>query len=115
MIHVIATIEVHAGRREDLLAEFRSIVPQVLAEDGCLEYGPAVDAPTDIAAQLPVREHAVTVVEKWASLEHLKHHLTAPHMQEFREKVREIVARTTLVILRPAGAGIDPGSPPGRG
>jgi quinol monooxygenase YgiN len=102
MIHVIATIELHAGRRADLLAEFRTIVPRVLAEDGCLEYGPAIDAPTDIAAQHPVREHAVTVVEKWASLEHLKRHLAAPHMQEYRARVHDLVARTTLVILTPA-------------
>ena len=41
MIHVIATIEVTAGRRNDLLAECRKIVPLVRQEAGCLEYGPA--------------------------------------------------------------------------
>jgi quinol monooxygenase YgiN len=102
MIHVIATIELHPGRREDFLGEFRKIVPQVLAEDGCLEYGPAIDVPTDIAAQHPVREDVVTVVEKWAGLEHLQRHLAAPHMQEYRTRVGAMVARTTLVILSPA-------------
>jgi quinol monooxygenase YgiN len=102
MIHVIATIELHAGRRDDFLAEFRKVVPLVLAEEGCLEYVPAVDIATDIPAQHPARPDVVTVVEKWASLVHLKRHLTAPHMQEYRPKVKELIARSTLVILTPA-------------
>ena len=53
MIHVIATIELSPGRREDFLAEFRRVVPHVRAEDGCIEYGPAVDAQSGIAARLP--------------------------------------------------------------
>jgi quinol monooxygenase YgiN len=38
MIYVIATIEVAAGRRADFLAILRANVPNVLAEDGCIEY-----------------------------------------------------------------------------
>ena len=102
MIHVIATIELHEGRRDDFLAEFRKIVPDVLAEPGCIEYGPAIDAPTDIAAQLPPRGDVATIVEKWESLDHLKAHLSAPHMQAYRPKVKEMIARTSLVILSPA-------------
>jgi len=84
MIHVIATIELHQGRREAFLDEFHKIVPPVLAEPGCIEYGPTVDVPTDLTAQLPAREDVVTIVEKWESLEHLKQHLMAPHMLEYR-------------------------------
>lgn len=102
MIHVIATIELHDGQRDALLAEFHTIVPQVLAEPGCIEYGPTIDLATDIAAQHPVRENVVTVVEKWASVEDLKRHLVAPHMQEYRLRVKDLVARFTLVILTPA-------------
>lgn len=102
MIHVIATIELHAGRREDFLAEFHKIVPQVRAEDGCLEYGPAVDAVTNIPAQAPARPDVVTVVEQWTSIEHLERHLNARHMQDYRPKVKDMVVKTTLVILDPA-------------
>ena len=49
MIHVIATIEVREGRRDEFLKEFHRIVPLVRQEQGCLEYGPAVDVPTGIA------------------------------------------------------------------
>ena len=101
MIHVIATIALQPGRRDDFLAEFRRIVPEVLAEAGCLDYGPAIDARTDIVAQAAPRDDVVTVVERWEGLDHLKAHLTAPHMQAYRARVKEMVAGTTLVILDP--------------
>jgi quinol monooxygenase YgiN len=102
MIHVIATIELHPGRREAFLAEFRTLVPLVRAEDGCLAYGPTIDVATDISAQVPPREDVVTVVEAWESVAHLKQHLAAPHMQDYRPRVKEMVAKTMLVILEPA-------------
>ena len=102
MIHVIATIELHKGKREAFLAEFRKIVPDVLAEDGCLKYGPAVDVATDIATQHVPRPDVVTIIEKWASVEQLKQHLDAPHMHAYRPRVKELVVRTTLYVLEPA-------------
>ena len=102
MIHVIATIELSPGRGEDFLAEFRRLVPQVLAEDGCIEYGPAVDAATGIVAQAPARPDVVTVNEKWASVDHLKRQLDVPHMRGYRERVVDLVTGVTLAILEPA-------------
>ena len=67
MIHVIATIECAEGRRDDYLAEFRNVAPKVRAEEGCIEYGPAVDAETNISAQMPMRPNVVTAIEKWES------------------------------------------------
>ena len=51
MIHVLATIELASGRRAEFLKEFHAIMPSVKAETGCMEYGPAVDTPTQIPAQ----------------------------------------------------------------
>lgn len=102
MICVIATIEVAEGRRGELLAEFRKIVPKVLEEAGCLEYGPMVDVPTSIAAQPPARDNVVTVVEKWERIEALESHLIAPHMLEYRKAVKEMVAGSRLLVLEPA-------------
>lgn len=102
-IHVIATIELIAGKREQFLAEFRKIMPQVRAEDGCLEYGPTIDLPTGIGAQIPLRDNVVTIVEKWASLAALEAHLTAPHMQAYRPRVKDLVVSSKLQILQPAG------------
>ncbi len=102
MLHVIATIEVAEGKRAAFLAEFRQVVPLVRAEDGCLEYGAAIDVPTAIAAQAPVREDAVVVVEKWATLDALRAHLAAPHMAEYRQRVAGLVRAVSLQILQPA-------------
>jgi len=101
MIHVIATVEVADGKREAFLAEFRKLMPLVRAEAGCLEYGPAVDLPTPIAAQVPLRENVATIVEKWSDLPALQAHLAAPHMAEYRLRVKEFVKSTKLQVLQP--------------
>jgi len=102
MIHVIATIEIADGRRDDFLSEFHRIVPLVLKEEGCLDYGPTVDVSTSLDAPPAVRHIVVTVVERWESLEHLEAHLVAPHMLEYRGRVKELVNKATLQILEPA-------------
>lgn len=101
MIHVIATIDLNPGTREAFLAEFHKIVTPVRAEAGCLDYGPTVDADSGIDAQRGVRADVVTVVERWESLEHLQAHLVAPHMIEYRPKVKDFVKSVTLQILKP--------------
>ncbi len=102
MICVIATIELAPGRRGEFLAEFAKVVPKVLAETGCLEYGPMVDLSTNIEAQPPARDDVVTVVEKWESLDALEAHLIAPHMLEYRKAVKQLVVRASLQVLEPA-------------
>jgi quinol monooxygenase YgiN len=77
------------------------VVPLVRGEAGCLEYGPAVDVPTGIAAQQPLRENVVTVVEKWDNLEALLAHLQAPHMQAYRARVKELVVGSKSHVLEP--------------
>lgn len=99
MLSVIAEIEIADGKREEFLAEFRKVVPLVLAENGCVEYGPTLDAVTDISAQIPIREDIVTIVEKWESVDALKAHLVAPHMTEYRVRVKSFVVGSVLRIL----------------
>ena len=101
MLHVLATVELEAGKRDAFLAEFAKLVPLVRAEDGCHEYGPAVDVPTSIAVQIVPRPDVVIVVEKWASLAALEAHLKAPHMGEYRQRVKELVKQVSLQILQP--------------
>lgn len=102
MIHVIATIEVVAGKRDALLAEFHRIVPLVRAEPGCQEYGPTIDIPSGIPSQVAHRDHVVTVVEKWDSLDALRAHTMAAHMQEYRMRVKDMVSRVQLQVLQGA-------------
>ena len=46
MIHVVAVITAKPGMRASILQAFRANVPAVKAEQGCIEYGAAVDART---------------------------------------------------------------------
>lgn len=101
MIHVVAQVQVNDGQREMFLAEFRKLVPEVLRESGCLEYGPTIDAETDLDRQ-HTDASTVTIIEKWESLDHLKAHLAAPHMLAYRERVKEMVSGSKLHILQPA-------------
>ena len=102
MIYVIATIELKPGQRENFLAEFHKIVPLVLEESGCIEYGPAIDVETEIKAQPDTRDNVVTIIEKWESLDHLEDHLVADHMMKYRLQVKEMIVGTQLSILEPA-------------
>jgi quinol monooxygenase YgiN len=102
MVHVIATITARPGRRKELLAEFYKLVPQVHAEAGCIEYGPAIDVDSGLDAQQRVGDDSFLVIEKWESLPHLHDHLAAPHMAAYRERVEDLVGSVTLNILQPA-------------
>ena len=74
----------------------------VRAEDGCLEYGAAVDLQTGLPAQPPLSDDVVVVVEKWRDLPALEAHLAAPHMTDYRARVKSLVVGTTLHVLAPA-------------
>jgi len=100
MIHVIATIELVEGNREAFLAEFRRIIRIVRDEDGCIEYGPAIDVETEVGQ--PPRPDVVTVIEKWASVPALEAHLKAPHMAKYRAIVKDMVAGIKIQVLKPA-------------
>ena len=102
MIHVICTITIAPGRRDDFITEFNGIVPEVLAEKGCIEYGPTVDLDTGLERQAPLEDNVVVIVEKWESLNDLKAHLVAPHMNAYRERVQDMVENGHLRITQPA-------------
>ncbi len=101
MIDVIASIRLKPGRRDEFLAIFLANVPDVVAEDGCHGYYPAVD----VDSGLPVQEKnpdGVTVVEKWRDVAALQAHLKAPHMLVYREKVVDMVEGVSLKVVQQA-------------
>ena len=102
MICVVATLELTPGRRDDFLKIFHALVPKVQAEEGCIEYAPMVDVATSLGAQGEVRNDAVTVVEKWESVEALEAHLIIDHMNEFRAAAKGMLQGMSLQILAPA-------------
>ena len=101
MVYVIASIRVKAGKLAEFLEIFRSNVPNVTREKGCIDYFPAID----LDANLPRQEadkNTVTVLERWESLEALQDHLKAPHMLTYREKVKDLVEAASLRVLKRA-------------
>lgn len=99
MINVIASIRVKAGRLQDFIEVFKSNVPNVREERGCIEYFPAVDIEADLPPQI-LDENVVTIIEKWESLEALRDHLAAPHMLAYKEKVKGIVEGSSIKVLQ---------------
>ena len=100
MVHVIATVETAQGERESFLKEFHKVVPFVRVEEGCIEYSPTIDLDTDFAAS--ARDNVVTIIEKWEDIHALKAHLVAPHMLEYRKRVKGLVERMTVHVMRNA-------------
>lgn len=101
MIHVIASIRVKAGWVSEFLEIFKSNVPNVKEERGCIEYFSALDIDAELSSQ-SLDENVVTIIEKWESLEALRDHLVSPHMLAYREKVKDMVEDTSLKVLKEA-------------
>lgn len=102
MIHVIAVITTRPGMRDAVLQEMRANLPAVLAESGCLEYGPATDAADGPASQAPLGPDTFMVIEKWESMAALRAHAAAPHMVAYGAKVGPMLASRTIHVLSPA-------------
>ena len=102
MIHVIAVITAKPGMRDTILTHFRANVPAVKAEQGCIEYGAAVDAENALAFQAKYGPDTFLVIEKWESMDALKAHAAAPHMAAYGAKTKEVIASRVIHILQPA-------------
>jgi quinol monooxygenase YgiN len=102
MIHVIAVITAKPGQRASILTHFRANVPAVRAEQGCIEYGAAVDADPALSIQTKCGPDTFLVVEKWESMDALKAHAAAPHMAAYGAKTKEFIASRVIHILQPA-------------
>jgi quinol monooxygenase YgiN len=101
MIHVLAIITAKPGMRDAILKEFRANMPAVHAEQGCIEYAPAIDAEGAGAIQTPLGPDGFAVVEKWESLAALEAHAKAPHMAAYGAKTRPMIASRVIHVLSP--------------
>ena len=101
MIHVVAIITAKPGMRENILQAFRANVPAVHAEQGCIVYGPAVDADGIGGFQTKFGPDTFVVIEKWESPEALKAHAAAPHMAAYAAKTKDWIASRVIHVLAP--------------
>ena len=102
MIHVVAVLTAKPGMRAALLEAFNANVPAVKAEQGCIEYGAAVDFEEGPKFQTKYGPDTMLVLEKWASMDALKAHAAAPHMAAYAAKTKDLLASRTIHILTPA-------------
>jgi quinol monooxygenase YgiN len=65
MIHVLAIITANPGQRQRVLEAFQANVPAVRAEEGCIEYGAAVDTEGFGGLQTAFGPDTFVVIEKW--------------------------------------------------
>jgi quinol monooxygenase YgiN len=100
MIHVVAVITAKPGQRDAVLDAFRTNVPAVHAEAGCIEYGATVDADFG-GMQTKFGPDTFVVVEKWASADALKAHAASPHMAAYAAKTRPMIANRVIHVLAP--------------
>ena len=100
MITVIASIKVEQDKVVEFVNIFNDNVPNVLEEDGCIEYYPTVDIETGLKVQ-QVDPSIVTIVECWESIDALKAHLEAPHMLAYREQTKDLVKEVSIKVLQP--------------
>ncbi len=103
MIHVVAIITAKPGMRETVLEAFCANIPAVVAEDGCIEYGPAIDAEGLGSFQTKFGPDSFVVIEKWRDTQALKAHAAAPHMAAYAAKVKDLLAGRVVHVLAPAG------------
>jgi len=101
MIHVLAMITAKPGQRAALLDLFNANVPNVRAEEGCIEYGAAID--TDVLGrfQAMLGDDSLVVIEKWASPEALRAHAAAPHMAAYAAQSKDMIASRAIHVLAP--------------
>ncbi len=98
MIHVVAIITTKPGQRDAVLSEFRAMLPTVRAEEGCIEYGPAIDA---AGTEDSLGPDKFVVIEKWSGPEALAAHAKAPHMRAYGKQVGEMLVSRAIHVLDP--------------
>jgi quinol monooxygenase YgiN len=99
MIRTVVIITTKPGRREEVLALFRENVPNVRAEDGCIEYEAHVDAASVGPYQAMLGPDTFVVLESWESPEALNAHVSAPHMVAYGAKVKDLYANRAIHVL----------------
>jgi quinol monooxygenase YgiN len=102
MVHVVAIITAKPGKREELLKLVRANLAAVRAEQGCIAYDPVIDVPGFGGSQAELGPDTFAFIEKWESAEALKVHFTQPHMLDYRDKSKDLIANRAVHIVESA-------------
>ena len=102
MVHILAVITTKPGQRDAVLDLFRANVPAVEEEDGCIEYGAAIDTDGVGKFQTKYGVDTFVVIEKWASLDALMAHAASPHMAAYGAKTKDMLESRKIHVLSSA-------------
>lgn len=97
MIHIIASLTIKDGKISKMKQIYKSFVPKVEAEEGCIMYCPTVDFETDIPTQ-EKNKNIIIVIEKWENIEAFKAHLSVPHLAEFRKDAKGLIEGVSIKV-----------------
>ena len=100
MIHLLSFITAHPGKRGALLDIYRSVLPEVRQEDGCVEITLAIDGEGFGGSQALLGPDTFVIVERWTSAEAMKAHMKAPHALATYERTKGLAASRLLRILQ---------------
>lgn len=99
MIHVLATITAKPGKRAEILEAFHANIPAVLAEQGCIEYQPVIDASDAGEMQTELGADTFIVIEKWATMDDLGAHAKSAHMAAYAAQVKTLISDRKIHIM----------------
>jgi quinol monooxygenase YgiN len=99
MIHIVAVLTAKMGHRAALLAAFKSIVPAVREEPGCIEYQAVVDLESSTAK---FGADAMVVIEKWQDQAALDAHNDGEALKGFLEQTKHVLAQAEVYLLQDA-------------
>ena len=90
MIYVVATLTIHQGKADALLAAARPAIEETRKEQGCIAY--------DLHRSVTAPDTFV-FVERWVTRENLAAHMQMPHFKVWREAARDCIATRKLEII----------------
>ena len=91
----VVLIRARPGRREEVWAALRELVPQVHAEPGCERY----------AVHAVEGQDAFVTVERWATAGAARAHGQSAAVRRYRERIGDLVEPSEIVPLIPAVLG----------
>jgi quinol monooxygenase YgiN len=92
MISVIAKLVVQDGKTEEILAAFKTLLPQVANEKGTLLYSLNTN---------PNDPNAIVVIERYVDKAALNEHSSTPHFKAFSKTLGAVLAaKPEITILQ---------------
>lgn len=88
--YIVATIYPKAGKEEALKAELLKNIPNVRKENGCLRYD---------LHELKATVGKFMLYEVWANHAAFEAHGVAPHMEAYRERVKDLLEKSADISI----------------